>query len=174
MFLYICYMLRLILCGCISKAYNFLVFSVLAQTTCEVQAPKSSRPSEGILYINIELNPLAAPHFEVGRMSDLGVQLNRILEKCFKDSKAIDLESLCIKTNEKIWALRVDLNILNHDGNILDCACIAMLASLAHFKRPDVTCDGEEFIIHSYQQRDPIPIVIHHYPIIVSFGIFEE
>ncbi|RZB40100.1 RNase PH domain containing protein [Asbolus verrucosus] len=145
---------------------------VLAQTSCEIQQPKSSRPSEGILNVNIELNPLAAPHFEPGRQSELSVQLNRLLEKCVKDSKAVDLESLCIKTSEKVWALRVDINVINHEGNILDCASIAMLASLAHFRRPDVTCDGEEFIIHSYQQRDPIPTVIHHYPVCVTFSIF--
>jgi exosome complex component RRP45 len=145
---------------------------VLAQTSCEVQQPKSSRPSEGILNVNIELNPMAAPHFEPGRQSELSVQLNRLLEKCIKDSKSIDLESLCIKTSEKVWALRVDLNVINHEGNILDSASIAMLASLAHFRRPDVTCNGEEFIIHSYQQRDPIPTVIHHYPVCITYAIF--
>ncbi|KAJ8986092.1 hypothetical protein NQ317_003387 [Molorchus minor] len=145
---------------------------VLAQVSCEIQQPKSSRPSEGILNINIELNPIAAPHFEAGRQSDLSVQLNRLLEKCLKDSKAVDLESLCIKMNEKVWALRLDINVLNHEGNILDCASIAALAALAHFRRPDVTSDGEEFIIHSYKQRDPIPLVIQHYPVCITYSIF--
>ncbi|XP_056641620.1 uncharacterized protein LOC130448337 [Diorhabda sublineata] len=145
---------------------------VLAQVSAEIQQPKSSRPSEGILNLNIELNPLAAPHFEAGRQSDLSVQLNRLLEKCLKDSKALDLESLCIKMNEKVWAIRVDINVLNYEGNILDCASIAALAALAHFRRPDVTCDGEEFIIHSVKQRDPIPLVIHHYPVCITYSIF--
>ncbi|CAH1106284.1 unnamed protein product [Psylliodes chrysocephalus] len=146
--------------------------SVLAQVSCEIQQPKSSRPSEGVLNLNIELNPLAAPHFEAGRQSDLSVQLNRLLEKCLKDSKALDLESLCIKMNEKVWAIRVDINVLNYEGNILDCASIAALAALAHFRRPDVTSDGEEFIIHNVQQRDPIPMVIHHYPVCITYSVF--
>ncbi|XP_018577742.1 exosome complex component rrp45 [Anoplophora glabripennis] len=145
---------------------------VLAQVSCEIHEPKTSRPSEGILNINIELNPIAAPHFEAGRQCDLSIQLNRLLEKCLKDSKAVDLESLCIKMNEKVWMLKVDINVLNHEGNILDCASIAALSALTHFRRPDVTCDGEEFIIHNYKQRDPIPIVIHHYPICVTYSIF--
>lgn len=145
---------------------------VLAQVSAEIQQPNSSRPSEGILNLNIELNPIAAPHFEAGRQSDLSVQLNRLLEKCLKDSKALDLESLCIKMNEKVWAIRIDINVLNYEGNILDCASIAALAALAHFRRPDVTCDGEEFIIHSVKQRDPIPLVIHHYPVCITYSIF--
>lgn len=81
-------------------SYKF--YSVVAQVSCEVQQPKSSRPSEGILNVNLELNTIAAPHFESGRQSDYSVQLNRLLEKCLKDSKAVDLESLCIKMNEKV------------------------------------------------------------------------
>lgn len=45
---------------------------------------------------------MAAPQFEVGRQSELSVHLNRLLEKCIKDSRAVDLESLCIKLGEKV------------------------------------------------------------------------
>lgn len=142
--------------------------------SCEIQRPKSSRLSEGILSINVELNALGAPHFESGRNSELQVVMNRILEKCIKDSRAVDMESLCIKINERVWAFRVDLNILNHEGNLLDCASIALLAALAHFRRPDVSCDGEETIVHSYAERDPIRTVIHHYPVCVTYALFKE
>ncbi|KAK9885698.1 hypothetical protein WA026_012463 [Henosepilachna vigintioctopunctata] len=147
---------------------------VLAQVTGEIQIPKSSRPSEGILNINVELNPIAAPNFDPSSKNDLFTQLNRTLEKCIKDSKAIDLESLCIKMSEKVWALRVDVNVLNHMGNILDCASIAALTALCHYRRPDVTCDGEVSIIHRFDQRDPIPIVVHHYPVCITYSIFER
>lgn len=147
---------------------------VLAQTSCEIQQPKTSRPNEGILNINIEMNPLGAPHFEPGRQTEMSVQLNRLIEKCIKDSKAVDLESLCIKMDEKVWSFRVDVNVLNHEGNLVDCASIAALTSLADFRRPDVTCDGEEFIIHNFNQRDPIPTVIHHYPICVTYALLDR
>lgn len=147
---------------------------VLAQVSCEVVQPKSSRPSEGILNINLELNPIAAPQFEAGRQSELSVQLNRLLEKCIKDSKTVDLESLCVKVNEKVWAFRVDINVLNHEGNILDCASVAALCALAHFRRPDVTWEGEDFVVHNYRTHDPIPTVIHHYPVCVTYAVFEN
>ncbi|KAH1027914.1 exosome complex component RRP45 [Dendroctonus ponderosae] len=145
---------------------------VLAQVSCELQLPKASRPSEGILSINLELNTMGDPNFQVGRQSELNSQLNRLLEKCIYDSKAVDLESLCVKMNERVWSIRVDVNLLNHEGNILDCASIAALAALAHFRRPDVSCDGMEFKIHSIKERDPIPTVIHHYPVCISYAIF--
>lgn len=117
---------------------------------------------------------MGAPQFEPGRQSELSVHLNRLLEKCIKDSKAIDLESLCIKLAEKVWALRIDVNVLNHEGNILDCASIAALTALAHFRRPDVTCDGETVVIHTYKERDPIPTVIHHFPVCVTYAVFNQ
>lgn len=92
---------------------------VLAQVTCEVAQPKSIRPNEGLLFVKVELGPMAAPNFEANRSSDLSVQVNRILERAFKDSRCIDLESLCIIAEEKVWNLRVDLNVLNHEGNII-------------------------------------------------------
>lgn len=147
---------------------------VLAQVTCEVAQPKSTRPNEGLLFIKVELGPMAAQHFEANRTSELSVQVNRILERAFKDSRCIDLESLCIVGEEKVWSLRVDLNVLNHEGNIIDCASIAVLAALAHFKRPDVTTAGAKFIIHTFAEKDPIPIVLHHYPVCVSYALFKN
>lgn len=75
---------------------------VLANVTCDVQLPKVTRPNEGLLYINVELSPMAAAHFESGPPSDLNVHLNRLLEKFFKESKCVDLESLCIVAEEKV------------------------------------------------------------------------
>lgn len=49
---------------------------------------------------------MAAPQFEANRQTDLTVYLNRLLEKCYKDSKCIDLESLCIVVEEKVNILQ--------------------------------------------------------------------
>ncbi|XP_063823188.1 exosome complex component RRP45 [Ostrinia nubilalis] len=145
---------------------------VLAQVSCEVTQPKQIRPNEGILYINVEISPMAAPQFEANRQTDLTVYLNRLLEKCYKDSKCIDLESLCIVVEEKVWSLRVDIKVLNHAGNLIECASIATLTSLAHFKRPDVTRSGDNVIIHTIAEKDPIPTVLYHYPVCVTYAIF--
>ncbi|KAM3968151.1 exosome complex component Rrp45 [Aphomia sociella] len=147
---------------------------VLAQVTCEVTQPKQIRPNEGTLTVNVEISPMAAPQFEANRQTDLTVYLNRLIEKCYKDSKCIDLESLCIVVEEKVWSLRVDIKILNHAGNLIECASIATLTSLAHFKRPDVTRSGDSVIIHTLVEKDPIPTVLYHYPVCLTFAIFQN
>lgn len=59
-------------------------------------------------------------------------------------------------------------------GSLVDCASISALAALGHFKRPDVTTDGEEIKVHSVAERDPIPITLHHYPVCVSFALLND
>ncbi|XP_052902655.1 uncharacterized protein LOC128310134 [Anopheles moucheti] len=146
----------------------------LARVTCEVVEPKATRPNEGMLFVNVELGPMAAPHFDGGRQSDECVQLNRILERALKDSGCVDLESLCLVSEEKVWTLRVDVTVLNHEGNTIDCCSIAALTALAHFKRPDITVDGENVIVHTMEEKDPIKVTLFHYPICVSYGIFNH
>ncbi|XP_054271689.1 uncharacterized protein LOC128992238 isoform X2 [Macrosteles quadrilineatus] len=147
---------------------------VLANVTCDVQLPKATRPNEGLLHLNVELSQMAAVHFESGPQSDLSVHLNRLLEKFFKESRCVDLESLCIVAEEKVWNVRVDINVLNSDGNLIGCCSAAALAALMHFRRPDFTLSGEQVIIHSNMERDPLPITLHHHPVAVAFAIFNN
>lgn len=147
---------------------------VLAQVSSEITTPKQTRPSDGMLFINVELSPMASPGFEVGRLSEFGVEINRLLERCLKESRCVDTESLCIISGEKVWQIRVDVHVLNHDGNLIDCSSIAAISALAHFRRPDVTVDGNEVKIHPVEEKDPLPLSVHHMPICVTFAFYEQ
>lgn len=93
---------------------------VFAQVSCELGTPKASRPNEGTLYINVEMGPMAAPYLETGfPLSDMSIQVNRVLERTLRESRCVDLESLCIIAEEKVWNLRVDVSVLNHEGNVM-------------------------------------------------------
>jgi len=139
-----------------------------------VAQPKPNRPTEGQLFVNVELSSMASPAFESGRSTEFSTELNRFMERCFVESRAIDVESLCIVAGEKVWSVRVDLHVLDSGGNIADCASIAAITALAHFRRPDVTVIGEEVTIHSPEDRDPVPLSILHMPVCITFGFFDE
>eukprot|EP00794_Sanderia_malayensis_P006963 gene6964-7748_t len=146
----------------------------LAQVTCEVVKPKQNRATEGQLFLNLELSPMASPAFESGRPSDYSTEMNRFIERCLRESRPIDLESLCILAGEKVWCLRVDIQVLDDAGNILDCACIAAITALAHFRRPDVSVHGKDVTIHPPEDKEPIPLNVHHIPVCVTFGFIEQ
>ncbi|XP_076446479.1 exosome complex component RRP45-like [Babylonia areolata] len=147
---------------------------VLAHVSGEISCPKARRPNEGVLHVNVDMSPMGHPTFEAGRQTDETVVLNRLLERCLKDSRCVDLEALCIVSGEKVWTLRVDITVLNHEGNILDCCCMAAIAALKHFRRPDVSVSGEEVTIHTAEQRDLLPLSVHHMPLCVTFAFFHQ
>jgi ribonuclease PH len=112
---------------------------------------------------------MASPSFEAGRFSEEAVALGRLLERSVRDSGALDTESLCVLAGERVWAVRCDVHVLDHDGNLADCACLATVAALSHFRRPDVTVVGDVVTVHSVDDRQPVGLVLHHVPVSVTF-----
>ncbi|KAI9486699.1 MAG: ribosomal protein S5 domain 2-type protein [Benjaminiella poitrasii] len=122
---------------------------VSANVSAEVVRPYPDKPTDGQLIFNTEISPMAASFFEIGSRSEDEVLISRLIEKSLRRSGAIDTEGLCIVAGEKVWQIRVDLLFLDHDGNLVDCASIAAITALLHFRRPDVTVSGEDVTIVS-------------------------
>lgn len=102
-----------------------------------------------------------------------GSSIQKVLEKTFKSSRAVDLESLCIITGQRVWNVRVDVHIIEDDGNAVDAVVLAALTALTDFRRPDVEVTAEqEVIVHSMFEKHPVPLSIHHFPASVSFALY--
>jgi exosome complex component RRP45 len=108
------------------------------------------------------------------RQNDLETLLSRFLEKAIRRSNALDTESLCIVAGQKCWTVRADVHVLNHDGNLVDAACIAVVTALQHFRRPDVSVEGEEVKVFSISERVPVPLSLLHHPYCISVGFFHQ
>lgn len=147
---------------------------VIARISVDVVTPAPERKFDGVFQIVTEFSPMASPAFEIGRPTDAEVILSRILEKAIRRSNALDTESLCIIAGQKCFALRADVHIIDHDGGLIDASCIAVMAALQHFRRPDVQVEGEKAIVLSVREREPIPLSILHQPLCVTFSYFEE
>ncbi|KAF6212474.1 hypothetical protein GE061_012997 [Apolygus lucorum] len=147
---------------------------VLAQVSCELSEPRNARKNEGNIFVNVEINDMVCGVFETGHQSHLGIHTNRLIEKCIKDSRCVDLEALCIISEEQAWEIRVDVSVLNYDGNLFTCCSLAALAALAHFRTPHVTIENSEIRVESIKEHEPEPLSLHHYPILVAFAIFGE
>ena len=151
---------------------------VLAQVSCSVVEPRATRPNEGQLMIQVDFLPTCAPRFAEGSVGNSATEeevteVTRLLERLLKESRCLDMESLCIIAEEKVWCIRLDIHVLNHEGNVADCAGVAGLAALSHFKRPDATVEDSLVKIHSVHERDPIPLAVHHFPVCSTFAFFK-
>ncbi|TID14731.1 exosome complex component rrp45 [Venturia nashicola] len=146
---------------------------VAVRVSCEVIAPYPDRKFEGMFIITSEFSPMASPAFEVGRQNQTEIILSRILEKAIRRSSALDTESLCIIAGQKCFSLRADVHVLDHDGNLIDASCIALVAALQHFRRPDVQVEGEKVTIFTSREREPVPLSMLHHPLCVTFSYFD-
>ncbi|XP_010667896.1 exosome complex component RRP45B isoform X3 [Beta vulgaris subsp. vulgaris] len=143
--------------------------------TAQLVQPYKDRPNEGSLAIFTEFSPMADPSFETGRPGESAVELGRIIDRGLRESRAIDTESLCVLAGKLVWSIRIDLHILDNGGNLVDAANVAALAALLTFKRPECSLggeDGQELTVHPPEVREPLPLIVHHLPIAVTFAFF--
>lgn len=61
-----------------------------------------SRPNEGSLRFNVEFSPMASPNFEPGRPTENANELARLIERGLRETKAVDLEALCVLAGRKV------------------------------------------------------------------------
>ncbi|KAJ6670758.1 EXOSOME COMPLEX EXONUCLEASE RIBOSOMAL RNA PROCESSING PROTEIN [Salix viminalis] len=92
-----------------------------------------------------------------GRPGESAVELGRIVDRGLRESRAVDTESLCVLAGKLVWAIRIDLHILDNGG------------------RPECTLggeDGQEVTVHPPEEREPLPLIVHHLPIAITFAFF--
>ncbi|KAL1839122.1 hypothetical protein VTJ49DRAFT_1853 [Mycothermus thermophilus] len=147
---------------------------VLARATAELTVPYPDRPLDGIFTISTELSPMASPSFEVNRPTETEILLSRLLEKTVRRSGALDTESLCLVAGKQCWSVRVDVHVLSHDGNLTDAACVAVVAALRHFRRPDTSIAQGVLTVYTPAEREPVPLSWLHSPFCVTWSFFGE
>ncbi|KAJ7594934.1 ribosomal protein S5 domain 2-type protein [Mycena floridula] len=151
-----------------------VVSSVIAQVDASMVKPPPERPFDGTLTIHSEISPMASSEYELGRPSEEEIMITRMLDKVLRRSDAVDKESLCIIAGQRVWHLRLTIHFLSDAGNMLDCACLAGIIALKHFRLPEVEVVGEEVTIHAPTERAPRPLAIHHVPFCFTFAYFPD
>eukprot|EP01116_Phalansterium_solitarium_P024287 TRINITY_DN8866_c0_g1_i1.p1 TRINITY_DN8866_c0_g1~~TRINITY_DN8866_c0_g1_i1.p1 ORF type:complete len:390 (-),score=153.13 TRINITY_DN8866_c0_g1_i1:8-1177(-) len=147
---------------------------VIGVVSAEVVEPWPDRPTEGFFTFNTEFSPMADAAFEIGRPSELAIELGRLVERSLRDSRAIDAEALCIKAGDKVWSVRCDLHVVDHGGNLIDCASLAAVAALLHFRRPATALVADQLVVYTPAERPMVPLSVHHTPLCVSFALFDS
>ncbi|MGQ9788145.1 MAG: exosome complex protein Rrp42 [Candidatus Hadarchaeaceae archaeon] len=99
--------------------------------------PFPDTPESGVLIVNAELLPLASPTFEPGPPRVEAIELARVVDRGIRESDAIDLDKLGIKPGEDVWSVFVDIDVLDHDGGLIDASAFAAIAALSDVKPPE-------------------------------------
>ncbi|KAJ5621578.1 hypothetical protein N7528_006361 [Penicillium herquei] len=148
--------------------------SVIVRMSATVGKPHQDRPFDGTFNIQMELTPMGSPGWEIGRPSEYESQVLHVLDRVIRHSNALDTESLCIVKGVSCWNITAYVHVVDYDGNLTDAACMAIMAALQHFRRPDSESRGGEAIIYGLEERVPVPLNITRQPLCVSVIFFND
>ncbi|KAM0904505.1 hypothetical protein ACQ4PT_017965 [Festuca glaucescens] len=132
---------------------------VLACVSANLVVPHEDRPQEGKILIHTQFSAMADPSFETGVPEDYVLELNQALHKGIRKSKALDLENLCVVPGMRVW-------------KYVWTSTFWIMEALCAFRRPDCTVgeDGKKVTVHDPEVRDPVPLIMHHLPIALTFA----
>jgi exosome complex component RRP42 len=132
---------------------------VIAGIKMSAGTPFSDRPDEGVLIVAAEFVPLAAFGFESGPPTEKAIEVSRVVDRAIRESKTIDTKKLCITPGEKVWLINVDVNVMNHDGNLIDAVGIAAIAALLNTRLPKIDEEGKVELGSKTENKLPIELI---------------
>jgi exosome complex component RRP42 len=134
----------------------------------EVGEPFPDLPDEGVCTIMAELLPLASPLFERGPPDEQSIELARVVDRGIRHADCIQTKKLCIKENEAVYILFVDMFVMNYAGNLIDAGGISALTALISSRIPEgVIKDGTLEWTGKYLNGEDI---VKELPLIMTFG----
>jgi len=138
----------------------------------EVGEPFPDVPNEGVCTIMAELLPLASPLFERGPPDEQSIELARVVDRGIRHADCIQTKKLCIKENEAVYILFVDMYVINYSGNLIDAGSISSLVTLISSHIPEGKFeDGELQWTGRYLIGD---MIVKELPIVLTFGKIDD
>ncbi len=143
---------------------------VIAGVKLDIGEPFDDTPEEGVLMVNAEFVPFASSEFEPGPPDENAIQLARVVDRAIREAKIFDNSQLVIEPGKAVWMVFIDIDIIDHDGNLVDASSLAALAALrsAVFPQYEKTEDGYKVLYDEPKTDEKLRIVRN--PVSVTFG----
>jgi len=143
---------------------------VIAGVKIDLAEPYTDKEEEGTMATIVELLPLSSPDFESGPPSIGAVEIARIVDRGIRESGFIDFKKLCIKKEEKVYSVMIDIYSLNNAGNLIDAACLASVIALKTARMPKYDSKKEKIEYGEWTNKgmplsEQIPLTITFYKV---------
>lgn len=147
--------------GLIEKANGSAMVSlgntqVIAGVKIDKGTPFPDTPDKGLLMVGAEVLPMAASYIEAGPPDESAIELARVVDRGVRESEMIDISTLVLKEGKWVYAIFVDVNVLNVDGNLFDATSYAVVSALLTAKMPKFVLDGDA--VKNTGEMTPVPV----------------
>ncbi|MCS7142732.1 MAG: exosome complex protein Rrp42 [Aigarchaeota archaeon] len=146
---------------------------ILVGIKVDVGTPYPDNPNQATLTVSAELLPLAYKTFEPGPPDENAIELARVVDRCIRESKAIELENevLCYIPGQRVASIYLDVYVLDYDGNYFDPAVLASVAALATAKIPRYEVQNG---VVKKAGDDQVSIPMRKFPVSVTMGVLND
>ncbi|MFX1256461.1 MAG: exosome complex protein Rrp42 [Promethearchaeota archaeon] len=138
----------------------------------EIGEPFPDVPDEGVCTVMAELLPLASPLFERGPPDEQSIELARVVDRGIRHADCVQTKNLCIKENEAVYILFVDMYVINYAGNLIDCGGVSSLTTLISANIPEAkfTENGVEWTGKYLTGKN----IVNELPLIITYGKIDD
>ncbi|TXT58135.1 MAG: Exosome complex component Rrp42 [Promethearchaeota archaeon] len=138
----------------------------------DIGEPFPDLPDEGVCTVMAELLPLASPLFERGPPDEQSIELARVVDRGIRHADCVQTKKLCIKEGEAVYILFVDMYVINHGGNMIDCGAVGSLAALisGHVPKGEWTEDGPVWSGEYLTGKE----LVNELPLAITFGKIDD
>ncbi len=127
---------------------------IIAGVKIGLGTPFPDTPDEGTLSVNAEFSPMSSPDFESGPPGEDAIEVARVVDRGIRESHCIELDKLCITPREKVMSVFIDLEIVNHRGNLLDACALGAVNAIWNARIPKIVDD--KLVAGDYSGKLPV------------------
>ena len=138
---------------------------LIAGVKVNLGTPFPDTPDKGLLVVSAEVLPLASPYAEPGPPDENTIELARVADRGIRESGMIDVSKLVLVEGKHVYAVFVDVSILNVDGNLFDATSYAVVSSLLTAKIPKYTVDEKN---QPVKTEEMIPLPVQTVPVSIT------
>ncbi len=131
---------------------------VIAGVKVNMGTPFPDTPDKGLLVVSAEVLPLASPYAEPGPPDERTIELARVTDRGVRESGMIDVSKLVLVPGKHVYAVFVDVSILNVDGNLFDAVSAATVAAILSTRIPKYEVPAEGGAPVKTDQKMPLPV----------------
>ncbi|MFW9826386.1 MAG: exosome complex protein Rrp42 [Candidatus Thorarchaeota archaeon] len=140
----------------------------------EVGEPFPDLPDEGVCTIMAELLPVASPLFERGPPDEQSIELARVIDRGIRHADCVQTKKLCIKENEAVYILFVDMYVINYAGNLIDAGGVGSLTTLISSHIPEGVWNEEKREAEWTGKYLTGKDIVKELPFVVTYGKIED
>ena len=140
----------------------------------EVGEPFPDLPNEGVCTVMAELLPLASPLFERGPPDEQSIELARVVDRGIRHADCVQTKKLCIKEEELVYILFVDMYVINYAGNLIDAGGVSALTTLISAHIPEGVWNEDKREADWTGKYLTGKDIVNELPFVVTYGKIDD